>query len=221
MRIVICCSKSWFSLNPSISNTHSVKFFTHETDFSVEALNRFKPDYVFFTHWHWIVDREVHEQFNCILFHTAPLPYGRGGSPIQNLIMEGFKETPVCAIKMTGKLDSGPIYTSSNVSLAGTLKSIFSRINNAVNDLIVEIIENNPTPSIQKGEPYVFNRLNSVDNEISTGLELEEIYDRIRMVDHAEYPNAFIIYGDIKIEFSNAHLAENSMEALCVIKKLK
>ena len=137
MRIAICCSKSWFNLNPSISDANLIKFFKHECDLSVEALHKFKPDYVFFSHWNWIVTKEVHEQFNCILFHASPLPFGRGGSPIQNLILEGFKKTPVCAIKMTDKLDAGPIYASSDVSLEGTLNSIFCRINVAINDLII------------------------------------------------------------------------------------
>jgi len=221
MRIVICCSKSWFKLDRAISDVHHVTFFSHEADLSLKVLNALKPDYVFFPHWSWIVAKELHEAFNCIVFHTSPLPYGRGGTPIQNLILEGFKETPVCALRMTDGLDAGDIYLSSTVSLSGTLTSIFSRINDTVNKLIAEIIEKNPIPSPQSGEPYVFKRLTSCDNEIPAGLKLEEVYDRIRMVDHAEYPSAFIIYGDIKIEFSNAQLAENSMEVVCSMKKLK
>ena len=83
------------------------------------------------------------------------------------------------------------------------------------------VIEKNPIPITQSGKPHVFKRLTSVDNEIPTGLKLEEIYDRIRMVDHADYPSAFIVYGDVKIEFNNAHLAEDSMEVVCLINKLK
>ena len=57
MRIAICCSKDWFKLNPSTSDANLVKFFTHESDLSVEALDKFKPDYVFFPHWSWIVTK--------------------------------------------------------------------------------------------------------------------------------------------------------------------
>ena len=219
MRIVICSSKNWFELSPSTSDAHVVKYFKSEADLSVEALVEFNPDYVFFTHWNWIVKNEIHENFSCVVFHTAPLPYGRGGSPIQNLILEGFEETPVCAIKMTGELDSGPIFASTNVSLSGTLKDIFSRLNVAVNDLIVEITDNNPSAIPQRGEPHVFKRLTIRDNEIPIGLKLEEIYDRIRMVDHEDYANAFITYNNIKIEFSSAELVRDTIEVACVIKK--
>ena len=88
MRIVICSSKSWFELNPLTSNAHVVKYFKSEVDLSIKALVDFNPDYVFFAHWNWTVKNEIHENFNCVVFHTAPLPYGRGGSPIQNLILE-------------------------------------------------------------------------------------------------------------------------------------
>lgn len=220
MRIVICSSKSWFELNPSISNAHFVKYLQSKDQLSIEALIEFKPDYVFFIHWNWIVKKEIHDNFNCVVFHTAPLPYGRGGSPIQNLILEGFDKSPVCAIKMTKELDSGPIYASSYVSLTGSLKDIFSRLNVVVNDLIVEITENNPSAIPQHGEPHIFKRLTIKDNEIPMGLELEEIYDRIRMVDHKDYPNAFITYGNTKIEFSSAELVRDTIEVACVIKKL-
>ena len=220
MRIAICSSKNWFKLKPSISDTHFVNYFKDESDLTVEALEEFNPDYVFFTHWNWIVRKEIHENFNCVVFHTAPLPYGRGGSPIQNLILEGFEEAPVCAIKMIDELDAGPIYASTNVSLAGKLEEILLRINDAINDLIVEITTDNPNASPQCGEPHIFKRLKITDNEIQTGLNLEEIYDRIRMVDHEDYPNAFITYDKIKIEFSNAELVGDTIEVACVIKKL-
>ena len=134
--------------------------------------------------------------------------------------MEGLKESPVCAIKMTAKLDAGPIYALSNISLGGTLNSIFSRINDAINDLIVDIIVENPHPAEQEGEPYIFKRLTNSDNEITAGLKLEEVYDRIRMVDHTDYPNAFIMYGDLKIEFSDAVLKGEMMELTCVMRRL-
>ncbi len=55
------------------------------------------------------------KNYNCICFHTAPLPYGRGGSPIQNLIKRNYKKTPICALKMSNKIDAGPIFLKKNI----------------------------------------------------------------------------------------------------------
>ena len=221
MRLLVCNSRHWFKLKGVLSVTNTVKLVMREEELTLDLVDDFKPDYIFFPHWNWIVKKEIHEKYECVVFHTAPLPYGRGGSPIQNLIMEGIKASPVCAIKMTSKLDAGPIYASSDISLAGDLNSIFSRINDAVNELIVIISSEIPTPIEQVGEPHTFKRLTPGDNEITAGLKLEEIYDRIRMVDHPDYPRAFIMYGNIKIELCNALIDGDSMEATCLITKLK
>ena len=204
MNFLVCSSQNWFKLSKEISDKNLVKFIMCKEDLTIETVDHFKPDYIFFPHWNWIVEKEIHEKYECVVFHTAPLPYGRGGSPIQNLIMEGIKASPVCAIKMTSKLDAGPIYASSNISLTGDLNSIFSRINDAVNELIAKILSEILTPIDQVSEPHIFKKLTQGDNEITAGLKLEEIYDRIRMVDHPDYLSAFIMYGNIKNELSNA-----------------
>ena len=90
-----------------------------------------------------------------------------------------------------------------------------------MNILIAEIIENKVEPTQQVGEIHTFRRLTSVDNEILETHELEEIYDRVRMVDHPEYQKAYIIFGEMKLELSNAHMENDSLEVKCVMKKLK
>jgi len=221
MRLLVCNSKNWFKLNAEISKHHYVKELFRKEDLTPELIDELRPDYIFFVHWNWVVGKEIHENNECVVFHTAPLPYGRGGSPIQNLIMQGFDSSPVCAIKMTSELDAGPIYSSLDVGLDGSLSSIFSRINEAINALIIEIITNKPLPIPQSGELHVFKRLTENDNEIPERLSLKEIFDRVRMVDHPDYPNAFIKFGDLKLEFSNASLENASLELTCKIKKLK
>ena len=46
---------------------------------------------------------EIIRNYECICFHETDLPFGRGGSPIQNLIVRGFKTTKISAIKMICK----------------------------------------------------------------------------------------------------------------------
>ena len=117
MRLLICNSKNWFSLNKEIRNSSSIKEISKKEDLNLELIREFNPNYIFFPHWNWIVDKNIYQTQNCIVFHTAPLPYGRGGSPIQNLILNGYEYTPVCALKMTSDLDAGPISIEINISL--------------------------------------------------------------------------------------------------------
>ena len=219
MRILICNSKTWFSLDEKIQDNHDVKFISTSTELSEDLLAAFDPQLIFFVHWHWIVKDWVYEKYESIVFHTAPLPYGRGGSPIQNLILRGFEEAPVCAIKMTGELDAGPIYTKRNISLRGPLKSIFSEIDDAINQAIIEISETNIKPVEQQGEPVIFKRLGHADNEIPNESSLSEIYDRVRMLDHPDYPDAYIKYGDMVLQFSNADMEGDTLSLSCKISR--
>ncbi len=60
-------------------------------DLEVSKLLEFSPRYIFFPHWSWIIPKEIYEKFECVIFHMTDLPFGRGGSPLQNLIVRGHK----------------------------------------------------------------------------------------------------------------------------------
>ena len=55
--------------------------------------------------------------YNCVCFHMTAVPYGRGGSPLQNLIIQGFSSTLITALKMVKELDAGGVYTKRTRSL--------------------------------------------------------------------------------------------------------
>ena len=212
---VIACSKDWFKEHPKSNEYRNLNLFviTKKGDLSLEYLETINPRYIFFPHWSWKVSSEIYERFECVVFHTAPLPYGRGGSPIQNLILNGLKKSPVCALKMTDVLDGGPIYDSLDLSLDGTIEEIFTRIASCVEKLILSICQNTPHPCEQTGEAVVFKRLSINDNELLSSYSISELYDRIRMVDGQDYPKAYINFGDYKIEITEALLLDNELHA--------
>tara|TARA_A200000113_G_scaffold207782_1_gene205607 strand:- start:429 stop:1082 length:654 start_codon:yes stop_codon:yes gene_type:complete len=214
---MVCNSKNWFALDEKNKGRFETKFVTKKEDLGVSFLREFDPEYIFFVHWNWKVEKEIYDNFKCVVFHTSPLPYGRGGSPIQNLILEGFEFAPVCALKMTDSLDAGPIYSKVDISLKGSLSKIFERINVAVNNLICELVDNDLVPHEQQGKPHIFNRLTERNNEIPKDLSIKQFYDRVRMLDHKDYPNAFICHGKIKIEFFGAEDREDSIYLKCKI----
>ena len=212
---VVASSRSWFSDLPKSDeygelDIHEVTAREHLTE---EYLATLKPRYVFFPHWNWLVPEAIFANYECVVFHTAPLPYGRGGSPIQNLIIRGHESAPVCALQMTEALDGGPIYLSEEVSLGGSLEEILGRIGAVVERQILQICREEPEPKDQDGEPYIFSRLSPADGELSEVYSLQELYDRIRMVDADGYPKAYIQFGKHKIEFSGAKLENGELTA--------
>ena len=213
MKIIIASSKRWFVISDYLKKYNNILFIKDKSELNIKNIKKFNPDLIFFPHWNWKVPCEIHQNYKCILFHTAPLPYGRGGSPIQNLILRGYKKSPVCALKMVEELDSGPIYAKRDLSLEGPLSIIFKRLNIVVNDLIEELIKFLPEPITQKGDQLSFRRLNKDDNHIPQRGSLENFYDRIRMLDDPSYPNPFIKHGDYIIEFNNAKFSDG--EIIC------
>jgi methionyl-tRNA formyltransferase len=211
MQIVIASSKKWFEIDEAISLTCDVSVVDKPEQLNLEFLKQANPDFVFFPHWNWSVPEEIFSRYTCILFHASPLPFGRGGSPIQNLILRGITETPVYAVKMVKEIDAGPLYNKRDLRLDGPLHEIFDRLNLAVNSMIADLIKSLPEPKPQKGKVVNFERLSKADNELSEGLSLTDLYDRIRMVDEPSYPNAFMEFGELAIEFFNVSKSDGKL----------
>ena len=187
-------------------------------ELNLEFINHHKPDFIMFPHWSHKVPSEIYENFKCICFHSSPLPYGRGGSPIQNMIKLGHDDTEVCSLLMTEEFDAGPIYIRTRVSLKGSLDQILVRIYKAIADQICELLKKEIEPSEQVGEVIKFSRI--TDNSIKFNEPLNKIFDKIRMLDSSIYPQSYIDIEDCKIEFKNAKYNENQIEANITIKKI-
>jgi len=190
-----------------------------ENSFSLIELKKIKPKFIFIPHWSKIIPSEIYLNFECILFHMTDLPYGRGGSPLQNLIIKGHKKTKISAIKVSKGIDEGPIYLKAPLDLNGTAFDIFKRSSEVMYKMIIEIIENSIYPKPQKGQPTIFKRRHPKESDISDLNSIDKIYDYIRMLDCEGYPNAFIEFNNIKYEFHNVKNNNNYLEANVRIKQ--
>lgn len=214
--LVIAQSKIW---NPDlISNLRKTINFeiveiTESDQLNFKFLSDLKPKFIFFPHWSSIVSSDIHENFECIIFHMTDLPFGRGGSPLQNLIVRGLSETKVCAIKCVAGLDAGPIYLKRSLSLDGTAQQIYFRASRVIEEMILEIVENKPQLTEQAGEAVVFKRRSPHESKISNFRSVDELYNFIRMLDADGYPHAFIECGELRIEFRNAKVVNGHLSA--------
>jgi methionyl-tRNA formyltransferase len=147
------------------------------------------------------------------------LPYGRGGSPLQNLILRGHSETKISALRINDGIDTGDIYLKNSLSLAGTAREIFERSTPVIHRMIEEIIDNDISPISQKGKTTHFKRRHPEESSIENLSRLQDVYDYIRMLDCEGYPNAFLETNYLKIEFSNASLNNNEISANVRITK--
>ncbi|HEY9900176.1 MAG TPA: hypothetical protein V6D00_13460 [Pantanalinema sp.] len=182
-------------------------------DLTPERLAALEPGYVFFPHWSYLIPREIHERFECVIFHMTDVPFGRGGSPLQNLIARGIYETKVSALRCEAGLDAGPVYMKRPLSLHGTAEEIYRRATRVIEGMIVEILRSRPEPRPQEGEPVAFPRRKPEQSDLSALRDLEQLFDHIRMLDAEGYPRAFLETENFRFEFERAALRGESLLA--------
>lgn len=173
-------------------------------------LGQLNPDWVFIPHWSHIISKDVYSNYRCIVFHMTDLPFGRGGSPLQNLIIRSYETTVVSAIRVSKGIDEGPLYLKKPLSLCGTAEEIFIRSAKVIGEMIEEIVENNPEPVSQSGEPVVFTRRKPTESKIAELSTVEQVYNYIRMLDCEGYPHAFLEVGEFRFEFTRASLKSDT-----------
>jgi methionyl-tRNA formyltransferase len=182
-------------------------------------LERFSPRYVFFPHWSWRVPREIIDRFECVCFHMTDVPFGRGGSPLQNLIARGHTTTTLSALRMAEELDAGPVYLKRPLSLDGRAEEIFERAANLTYDMIGELVAREPAPAPQVGEIVTFPRRTPLESELPQSGTPEDLYNFIRMLDAPTYPKAFLEWGEWRIELDRASMIDSAVEARVQIRR--
>lgn len=163
-----------------------------------------EPRYIFFPHWSWRVPTHLLDRHECVCFHMTDVPYGRGGSPLQNLIARGHRETVLSALRMVEEIDAGPVYAKRRLPLDGRAEAIYAHAAELSFEMIAWIVAHQPTPEPQRGEVTRFARRNPEQSRLPASEDAGALYDHIRMLDAPTYPKAFIEYGPWRIEFSDA-----------------
>jgi methionyl-tRNA formyltransferase len=187
-------------------------------DLTPERLAALEPRYVFLPHWSWIVPPEITTAFECVCFHMTDVPYGRGGSPLQNLIRRGHTDTVLTALRMTSELDAGPVYLKRPLSLAGSAQEIFERAADLAAVMIGEIAAAEPVPVPQQGDVVRFRRRRPGQSLLPATVDLDRIADHIRMLDADTYPRAFLDHGPLRLEFATARREGATVRAEVTIR---
>jgi methionyl-tRNA formyltransferase len=211
----IDAAKKFIAANPELE----IELVTNKEALTFDRVKQFDPHYIFFPHWSWMIPQEIYDNFECVVFHMTDLPFGRGGSPLQNLIERGIYKTKISALKVASQVDAGPIYMKRNLDLQGSATQIFKCASEIVfEDMIPSIIQDSPEPAVQEGSAVIFTRRRSEQSDIAGLGSGTKVYDYIRMLDAEDYPPAFVETTSLNIEFSDARLEGEYVLAQARIK---
>lgn len=174
------------------------KYLISNKDYDI--LEFIKPDLVFFIGWSHIIPNILIDKYKCICLHPSPLPKYRGGSPIQNQIINGEVDSAVTFFIMDQGLDTGDIIYQSYISLNGKLDDIFKNIEligiKDINKIITDYKNNQIVTYKQDDSKSTFyKRRNESESEINIEEILNDepvyLYNKIRSLNDP-YPNAYI-----------------------------
>lgn len=208
--IVIATIKSWNIENAQefSEQCKDYRVWTVTEKDNLGIVKTLNPRYIFFPHWSWKIPKDIYEKFECVAFHLADLPYGRGGSPLQNLILRKIYKTEISAFKVDDGIDTGPIYLKTPLDISvGSAEEIYRHTSDVIfHWMIPWILEKQMQPVPQEGEVLEFKRRTPEESDITKIFDTHKIYDFIRMLDAEGYPRAFIKYGGKKIVLFDAKL---------------
>ncbi len=220
---IIAASKVWNNNiieELSLATNKNFKGIFNKNDLTKSILDAINPKYIFFTHWSYIIPEEIFLNYDCVVFHMTDLPFGRGGSPLQNLILGGYSKTKVSALKVIKEIDAGPIYSKKDLDLSGNAQEIYERASKVCEKIIIEMTTKTLEPIPQSGDPTYFERRRPSQSNLKGASNLDEIYNMIRMLDADGYPKAFLELKDFKVEFSNCEIKDGIIKTSATFKKI-
>jgi len=177
---------------------------------------------VFFYGWSWIVPEYLVKNIDCICLHPSPLPKYRGGSPIQNQIINGEGRSAISLFKMSDGLDNGPVCYQEPFSLDGELPDIFSKISLIGTKLTKKLINDyisDKTRFVPQDEKFAtsYKRRKPSESELTKNMiermSDKDIYNFVRSL-QPPYPVAYLRNGVKKIYLDTSVLKKGGRKYL-------
>ena len=167
MKIICCTYRDWAKeIYDFLENTfkeHNFIIISSKEEYSEKIIHNENPDLILWYGWSWIIPKNILKKYYSVMLHPSPLPKYRGGSPIQNQIINGETTSAVTLFKMDKGIDTGDIIYQEQFSLEGDLEDIFKRITYIGTNLSINLLPpfadnataKQPTGPLSVGDVYV------------------------------------------------------------------
>ena len=181
---------------------HEFLIYVSKNEFCSEELEDFDPDLILWYGWSWMIDDRFTASYTSVMLHPSPLPKYRGGSPIQNQIINGDSASAVSLFKITSELDAGDIFVQHPITLKGNIEDIFNTISDVGFQATCKIVDGDYTLTEQDHSAATYCKRRKEDESEITLEEIENasgqyLYNKIRMLT-GPYPRAYIMTKDNK-----------------------
>ncbi|MCJ7804700.1 methionyl-tRNA formyltransferase, partial [Patescibacteria group bacterium] len=151
-----------------------------------------------------------------INIHPSLLPKYIGPTPIQTAILNGDKTTGVSIIKMTNKIDEGPIYAQAEIDISETDDYLALRDHLATLGLkiLVQTLPKIARNELELGEQdlskkVLTRKISKEDGKINWQKSPKKIYNQIRAF--SPWPGSYTYIGEKRLIIHEAHLEDNKL----------
>jgi len=152
-------------------------------------------------------------RLGCINIHASLLPRHRGASPIAHAIMAGDKTTGVGIMQMDEGLDTGPVFSTREVSIEAeaTCGSLTVELAQLGAELLIEtlpsIVDGSLVAAPQSNEGMTYAALlKKSDGALNLASPAQELERRIRGLN--PWPGCFVFKGEQRVQVLRAVLAD-------------
>ena len=187
---------------------------------SLEHFKGINADWFILCGWSWMISDQCVDKWNFLGMHPSKLPKYRGGSPIQNQIINGEKESAATIFDITHVVDAGAIYAQIPFSLEGELSEVLARMVDATVQGLKETLpllgKRVPRPQDESQATNSWRRVPS-DSELSLSDfdSSTRAYNKIRCLADP-YPNAFVVKPDgTKVNITRAKPVDGAQDNFC------
>lgn len=220
---LLITKKKWEKKN--FNNLSKYKIIV-KNNFKINEIKKINPRIIFFLHWSKYIPEKVYNKYLCIQFHISDLPFGRGGSPVQNQILKNITETKISALKVSEKIDAGPICLKSKISLLGRAQDIFIRMEKISIQMTKKIVQMKKINfRKQKGRVFNFKRRDAYQSKLLNSrnelTSIKKLHNFIRALDAEGYPKANFELNKFKILLSESKMYKKHIVGKFRIEKKK
>ncbi|WP_335904147.1 methionyl-tRNA formyltransferase [Shewanella algae] len=146
-----------------------------------------------------VPDSTLGKSKNNIVIHASDLPAGKGFSPLQWQIRNGFDSIILTLFEAVKDVDAGEVYIKEKLEFEGNelLPELRKKMALKIIDMCVNFIVNfKKIKSFpQVGKETFFRRLDVSDDELDPAKTINELMDQLRSADFEKYPPYFYFKG--------------------------
>ena len=183
----------------------------------VAVVQQAQIELIFCYSWSWIIPESLVRDCYCICLHPSRLPAYRGGSPIQNQVLNGDVDSAVSVLRMNRDIDSGPIYRQICMNIDAPIEEVFERMSGIgcviTKSLITDYLMDDLKFYEQDHEKATLVKRRSPKDSClrlgEMGNVRYEDFHRMVNVLRDPYPNVYFDLKDCQIRIQQVHAFRN------------